>query len=103
MRKINISNDSKRDAEVAFGNTLHRHQPVYKLCVGVQTLQLFCESLDVTLFEIQLTGIALGYHIPLQEFLPVLLFLKDQPVRKDHVPVKVNEHLKSEQIMIELL
>ena len=38
MRKINISNDSKRDAEVAFGNTLHRHQPVYKTSEGKRSV-----------------------------------------------------------------
>lgn len=30
MRKINLSNEAKRDAEVAFGTTFHRPTPVYK-------------------------------------------------------------------------
>ena len=30
MRKINLSNDSKRDAEVAYGTSFHRPSPVYK-------------------------------------------------------------------------
>ena len=34
MRKINISNDTRRDAEVAFGGTIHRFQPVYKTSDG---------------------------------------------------------------------
>ena len=34
MRKINISNDSKRDAEVAFGSTFRREKPVYKTSTG---------------------------------------------------------------------
>lgn len=34
MRKINISNDSKRDAEVAYGTTFHRPSPVYKTADG---------------------------------------------------------------------
>lgn len=34
MRKINISNDSKRDAEVAFGTTFHRPQSVFKTAEG---------------------------------------------------------------------
>ena len=34
MRKINLSNDSKRDAEVAFGTTFHRPSPVYKAADG---------------------------------------------------------------------
>ena len=38
MRKINISNDSKRDAEVAFGSSIHRHQPVYKTSEGKRSV-----------------------------------------------------------------
>ena len=34
MRKINLSNDSKRDAEVAFGTTFHRPSPVFKTAEG---------------------------------------------------------------------
>ena len=34
MRKINLSNESKRDAEVAFGTTFHRVTPVYKTVNG---------------------------------------------------------------------
>ena len=34
MRKINLSNESKRDAEVAFGTTFHRATPVYKTVNG---------------------------------------------------------------------
>lgn len=34
MRKINISNEAKRDAEVAFGTTFHREKPVYKTSSG---------------------------------------------------------------------
>ena len=34
MRKINISNDSKRDAEVAFGSSFHRPSPVFKTADG---------------------------------------------------------------------
>ena len=34
MRKINLSNDSKRDAEVAFGTSFHRPSPVYKTADG---------------------------------------------------------------------
>lgn len=34
MRKINISNDSKRDAEVAFGTTFHRPSSVFKTAEG---------------------------------------------------------------------
>ena len=38
MRKINISNDSRRDAEVAFGSTNHRQQPVYKTSNGKRSV-----------------------------------------------------------------
>ena len=38
MRKINISNDSKRDAEVAFGTTFHRSSPVFKTADGKRGL-----------------------------------------------------------------
>ena len=34
MRKINISNDSKRDAEVAFGTTFRRSTPEYRTANG---------------------------------------------------------------------
>lgn len=34
MRKINISNDAKRDAEVAFGTNFRRPTPVYKTANG---------------------------------------------------------------------
>lgn len=34
MRKINLSNESKRDAEVAFGSTFHRPSPVFKTADG---------------------------------------------------------------------
>ena len=34
MRKINLSNESKRDAEVAYGTSFHRQSPVYKTADG---------------------------------------------------------------------
>lgn len=34
MRKINLSNESKRDAEVAFGTTFSRKSPIYKTADG---------------------------------------------------------------------
>ncbi|MCH5346661.1 MAG: hypothetical protein J1E63_06095 [Muribaculaceae bacterium] len=34
MRKINISNDAKRNAEVAFGSTFHRPSPIFKTADG---------------------------------------------------------------------
>ena len=38
MRKINLSNDTKRDAEVAFGTTFHRPTPVYKTADGKKSV-----------------------------------------------------------------
>ena len=38
MRKINLSNDTKRDAEVAFGTTFHRQTPVYKTADGKKSV-----------------------------------------------------------------
>ena len=38
MRKINLSNDVKRDAEVAFGTTFHRPTPVYKTADGKKSV-----------------------------------------------------------------
>lgn len=38
MRKINLSNESKRDAEVAFGTSFHRASPVYKTADGKRSL-----------------------------------------------------------------
>jgi hypothetical protein len=34
MRKINLSNDLKRDAEVAYGNNMHRSKTIYKTTDG---------------------------------------------------------------------
>lgn len=34
MRKINLSNENKRDAEVAFGTSFHRPSPTYKTAIG---------------------------------------------------------------------
>ena len=38
MRKINLSNESKRDAEVAFGTSFHRPSPIYKTADGKMSL-----------------------------------------------------------------
>ena len=38
MRKINLSNDMKRDAEVAFGTTFHRSTPLYKTAEGKKSV-----------------------------------------------------------------
>ena len=38
MRKINLSNDTKRDAEVAFGTLFHRESPVYKTADGKKSV-----------------------------------------------------------------
>ena len=38
MRKINLSNDTKRDAEVAFGTTFHRSTPLYKTAEGKKSV-----------------------------------------------------------------
>ena len=38
MRKINISNDSKRNAEVAFGTTFHRPSPMFKTADGKRSI-----------------------------------------------------------------
>lgn len=38
MRKINLSNDQKRDAEVAYGTTFHRTTPVYKTPDGSKSI-----------------------------------------------------------------
>ena len=37
MRKIHISNEAKRDAEVAFGNNIRRPKPIYKSANGSVT------------------------------------------------------------------
>lgn len=38
MRKIYLSNDSKRDAEVAYGTSFHRPSPVYKTAAGKKSV-----------------------------------------------------------------
>jgi hypothetical protein len=56
MRKINISNDVKRDAEVAFGNTMKRFAPIYKTANGSQgryerRVKLTMQTSDATLLQ----------------------------------------------------
>ena len=50
MRKINISNESKRDAEVAFGTTFSRLKPIYKTAEGsvVTNQRLLRATVDTT-------------------------------------------------------
>lgn len=38
MRKINISNEAKRNAEVAFGTTFHRPTPIFKTADGQRAI-----------------------------------------------------------------
>ena len=38
MRKINLSNEQKRDAQVAFGTTFHRPSPLYKTADGSKSI-----------------------------------------------------------------
>lgn len=38
MRKINISNEAKRNAEVAFGTTFHRPTPIFKTADGLRAI-----------------------------------------------------------------
>ncbi len=38
MRKINISNEAKRNAEVAFGTSFRRQSPVYKTAEGLRAI-----------------------------------------------------------------
>ena len=38
MRSINLSNDLKRDAEVAFGTSFHRPAPIYKTADGQKVI-----------------------------------------------------------------
>lgn len=45
MRKINLSNDMKRDAEVAFGTTFHRSTPLYKTADGKKSVNYTLEYL----------------------------------------------------------
>ena len=40
MRKINLSNENKRDAEVAFGTSFHRPSSTYKTAVGNRVFSL---------------------------------------------------------------
>ena len=54
MRKINLSNDVKRDAEVGFGNNMKRFTPVYKTADGLsgineRRLKLTTETTDAAL------------------------------------------------------
>ena len=50
MRKINISNEAKRDAEVAFGTTFSRLKPIYKTAEGsvVTNQRLLRATVDTT-------------------------------------------------------
>ena len=56
MRKINISNDVKRDAEVAFGNHSKLNAPIYKtadgnLSINERRLKLTTATTDAALLE----------------------------------------------------
>ena len=88
MRKINLSNDTKRDAEVAFGTTFHRPTPVYKTADGKKSVnerrvRATMKTTDAALqfsitpskgsdiFALTLNGIGVscanipaGYHLP---------------------------------------
>ena len=47
MRKINLSNDSKRDAEVAYGTTFHRPSPIFKTSDGKCVVSRRCVRASV--------------------------------------------------------
>ena len=47
MRKINLSNESKRDAEVAFGTSFHRPSSTYKTAGGSSVIS--CRNVRATL------------------------------------------------------
>lgn len=56
MRKINISNEAKRNAEVAYGTTFRRCSPLYKTADGVKAVnerrvRASLETSDATLLE----------------------------------------------------
>jgi hypothetical protein len=56
MRKINLSNEAKRDAEVAFGTTFHRPSPLYKTadgskCISQRSVKATLATADDTLIE----------------------------------------------------
>ena len=56
MRKINISNEAKRNAEVAFGTSFHRPSPVYKtpdgnLTKSERSVKATIETSDDVLLE----------------------------------------------------
>ena len=56
MRKINLSNEQKRDAEVAFGTTFHRPSPVYKTadgskCISQRSVKATLATADDALIE----------------------------------------------------
>ena len=63
MRKINLSNDTKRDAEVAFGTTFHRPSPVFKTADGKKILnerrvRSTIATMDATLVNLYGEGLA---------------------------------------------
>jgi hypothetical protein len=63
MRKINISNETKRDAEVAFGTTFARQKPVYLTSDGGKVtnqrlLRATMQTTDVALAEKYGEGLA---------------------------------------------
>lgn len=56
MRKINLSNEAKRDAEVAFGTTFHRPSPLYKTadgskCISQRSVKATLATADDTLID----------------------------------------------------
>ena len=56
MRKINLANEAKRDAEVAFGSSFHRPSPVYKTSDGKRSLSQRCVRATVATSDDTLTS-----------------------------------------------
>lgn len=106
MRKINLSNDVKRDAEVGFGNAVKRLTPVYKTPEGhaginERRLKLTTSTTDTVLLEQyadQLANqlIAADPEIDMEQFGLKVEGLKKvylSPNQKVAYGVKIQEHV----------
>lgn len=106
MRKINLSNDVKRDAEVGFGNAVKRLTPVYKTLEGhaginERRLKLTTSTTDTVLLEQyadQLANqlIAADPEIDMEQFGLKVEGLKKvylSPNQKVAYGVKIQEHV----------
>ena len=79
-----------------------RHQTTDVFDAGIKPLQLFYEVVNLRLFKIQLSLIALRDHAPPRKPLPVCFFLEIQISGQFHIAVMIPNQLESKHVLIKL-